>query len=67
MYKEQIVEMIEIYTSEMTRLECRYLEEKAQGRLENESYFYGKWIQLGNVICDLKGFILRQPQKNSLK
>lgn len=61
--KEDIRILIKQYRKELHALEVRYLTEKKAGRLENESYFFGQWCKLGNVICDLKGI----ERKNALK
>lgn len=61
--KEDIEYLINQYTIELSFLERRYLVEKEAGRSENESYFWGQWCRLGNVICDLEGKLRKHAKK----
>lgn len=60
---DDIRHLIDQYTMELSFLQTRYLTERKEGRAENESYFFGQWCKLGNVICDLKGR-LRKHEDN---
>lgn len=58
--KEDIRILLKQYRKEVHALETRYLTERQAGRLENESYFFGQWCKLGNVICDLQALFRKK-------
>ncbi len=57
--RDHVKRLIEQYTIELAFLEKRYNDERRSGKSENESYFWGQWCKLGNVICDLKSLMKR--------